>query len=112
MSATLQAVQSIRFVANIGTDADVPNAARQMYQSSNGAFSAGFWSSEAARHDIQYTMDELCFILEGQVRLTDANGHVESYGAGDVFLIPAGFTGVWETVEPTKKFYAIHKTCA
>lgn len=85
MNTVSETVRSIRFVATTGTDVDVPNAARQMYLSGNGAFSAGFWSSAAARHEIKYAMDEVCFILEGLVRLTDGTGHVESYAAGDVF---------------------------
>jgi uncharacterized protein len=30
-----------------------------------------------------------------------------SFGAGDAFLIPAGFTGTWEVVEDCSKIYAI-----
>ena len=50
---------------------------------------------------------ELCVLLEGVVRLPDAAGHVETYRSGDTFLIPNGFTGTWETVEPVRKFYAV-----
>lgn len=29
--------------------------------------------------------------------------------AEDTFLIPNGFAGVWETVEPVRKFYVVFK---
>lgn len=108
MSTAPDAPRVTRLVAS-AAEADGLIAASQQYLSSNGVFSSGFWSSEPIRRDIAYKMDELCVILEGHVRLTDAAGHTESYRAGDVFVIPAGFTGVWESVEPTRKFYAIHK---
>jgi hypothetical protein len=49
------------------------------------------------------------FLIEGLVRLTDESGHVETYKGGDTFLIPNGFKGVWENVEPVRKIYAIHE---
>jgi uncharacterized protein len=33
--------------------------------------------------------------------------HVETFGPGSAFLIPAGFKGSWETVETLRKYYAI-----
>ena len=41
--------------------------------------------------------------------LTDASGKTVTYRAGDTFLIPFGFKGIWETVEPVRKFFAVHK---
>ena len=43
------------------------------------------------------------------MRLTDSAGKVEEYEAGNAFVIPKGFRGVWETVEAVKKFYVIHQ---
>jgi len=40
---------------------------------------------------------------------SDSTGKTEEYKAGDAFVIPRGLNGVWETVEPVKKFYAIHQ---
>ena len=47
--------------------------------------------------------------LEGEVRLTDESGHTETYVAGDTFVIPKGFKGVWETVKPVRKFFAVYE---
>ena len=54
----------------------------------SGRFKTGFWAAhQPGRSEIDYTSDELCVILEGVVRLTDSAGHVETYRAGDTFLI-------------------------
>lgn len=109
MSKASGTVGSIRFDANAASSPDAPTTTIEWYASGNGAFRTGFWSSQPVRRDVNYVMDEICFILEGKVELTDASGHAEIYVAGDTFVIPAGFKGVWETVEPTRKFFAIHK---
>jgi uncharacterized cupin superfamily protein len=46
-------------------------------------------------------------ILEGRVRLSSDDGSSAEYGPGAAFVIPRGFTGVWETIEPCRKIYAI-----
>lgn len=70
---------------------------------------AGFWASADFHGPVTYSEDEFCTLLAGVVRLTDATGQVETYRAGDSFVIPAGFHGVWQTVEPVRKFFMIHE---
>jgi hypothetical protein len=72
-----------------------------------GQFFAGLWESSVGKWRIRYTESEFCTILAGRVVLTDAAGKSETFVAGDSFVIPSGFTGTWETVEPVKKWYAI-----
>lgn len=70
-------------------------------------FFAGIWASSVGAIKISYTEEELCYLLEGRVRLTDSGGSAREFGPGSAFVIPAGFEGVWETLEPVKKIYAI-----
>lgn len=70
-------------------------------------FFAGVWSSSPGAIKISYTEEELCYILEGRVRLIDNQGGIKEFGPGSVFVIPAGFEGTWETLEPVKKVYTI-----
>ena len=35
-----------------------------------------------------------------------------TYGPGDSFVMPAGFPGLWEVLEPAQKFYAIYEPAA
>ena len=56
---------------------------------------------------VNYTEEEVCVILEGRVRLTDLDGNAKEFVAGSTFVLPAGFKGTWETLEPVKKVYVI-----
>src|ERR1700677_1581783 len=98
----------IRFNPDETSDPNSPTTTAEFYRDPTGAFRAGFWSSEASRSPVHYEKDEICFLLAGVVRLTDENGCRETYKAGEMFLIPNGFRGIWEPVEPTRKFFAIH----
>ena len=104
------AVKPIRFDADAEPDPSSPTTTKQWYSDPTGGFKSGFWASRPGRSEVNYQKDELCVILEGVVRLIDEAGHAETYRRGDTFLIPNGFKGVWETVEPTRKFHAIHRT--
>lgn len=81
----------------------------EYYASKDQAFSCGYWSSDAVVIDVNYTEDEFCFLLEGQVRLTDASGAESLYSSGQGFVIPAGFIGKWESITPVRKFYVIYQ---
>jgi uncharacterized cupin superfamily protein len=39
----------------------------------------------------------------------DADGVVREVVAGDEFVIPRGFEGVWEVIEHTRKVYVIYE---
>ena len=104
-----QTRRTLRFDRAIPHDPGARTTTRVFHANPAGSFKTGFWSAEPGSSPIAYTMDEMCVLLEGHVRLTDASGHVEEYVAGDTFLIPNGFTGTWETVKHVKKFFAIYK---
>lgn len=70
-------------------------------------FFSGIWTSGIGAFKVSYSEEELCVLLEGRVRLTDSSGGTCEFGPGGAFVIPAGFEGVWENLEPVKKIYAI-----
>ena len=72
-------------------------------------FSCGIWSSTSGKWHVHYQEDEFCYLITGEVILTDATGHSETLHGGDAFVIPAGFEGTWETVEDAQKFYAVYE---
>lgn len=82
------------------------------YQDASGEFCAGLWASEPGAWRIAYTEEEYCRILEGRSVITDDAGHAVAVGPGDEFTIPAGFTGTWRVVEPTRKRFVIHERAA
>jgi hypothetical protein len=79
------------------------------YTDKSGSFFSGVWESTAGKWRVSYSEDEFCAILQGKVTLTADGGKTETFVAGDAFVIPAGFKGTWETIEPVRKFYAIHE---
>lgn len=46
-------------------------------------------------------------ILAGSGQLIAEDGRRFPFKAGDAFVIPAGFSGVWDNAEEVRKIYAI-----
>ncbi|MBX9907499.1 MAG: cupin domain-containing protein [Beijerinckiaceae bacterium] len=88
--------------------ADKPTSATKAYADPTGALTSGIWRSQANRLEVNYARDEFCLIVEGEVHLTDADGHTEIYRPGDGFMVPAGFRGIWDMPVPVTKFYVLH----
>ena len=79
------------------------------YVDSTGQFCAGTWQGEAGAWRVQYARheEEFCVLLEGLVRLKSDDGTVREFRAADAFVVPGGFSGVWENVTRVRKLYAI-----
>lgn len=82
---------------------------RNAYADGAGRFFSGIWSSGVGAWRVSYSEHEMCVLTEGRVRLSDDRGRSWTYGPGDCFVVPAGFHGVWEVLEPARKFYAIYE---
>lgn len=82
------------------------------FSDDSGQFHSGIWESTPGKWRVSYSENEFCGILAGRLVLTDANGRAREFKAGDAFVIPAGFEGTWETVEPVRKWYAIFEAKA
>lgn len=70
---------------------------------------AGEWACEtgAWRIEVPDTQIEVCTLISGRVRLTDQQDRSVEFGPGETFVVPAGFVGVWDTLEPLRKIYVI-----
>ncbi|MCU7996853.1 cupin domain-containing protein [Shewanella sp. SM101] len=79
------------------------------YSSPCDQFHSGIWQSESGAWKINYTEYEYCEILEGMSVITDLQGQSQTFTVGDRFIIPAGFQGTWEVVEPCRKVYVIYE---
>jgi len=82
---------------------------RNAYTDASGRFFAGIWRSSVGAWRVTYTENELCVLTAGRIRVTDDLGRQATYGPGDSFVMPAGFCGLWEVLEPAQKFYAIYE---
>jgi uncharacterized cupin superfamily protein len=79
------------------------------YSSADARFHAGIWTSTIGSWRVSYTEDEYCLLIRGEIRLIGDDGSTQTYAAGDAFVIPAGFSGVWETLEDCAKHYVIYE---
>jgi uncharacterized cupin superfamily protein len=85
---------------------------RNFFSDAGGRFFSGIWESTPGRWRIRYTENVFCHIIRGRIRIADAKGREWTFKAGDAFVIPAGFAGTWETIEPTAKHYVIYEPAA
>ena len=71
--------------------------------------SAGLWECEVGAWRIAFAKgkDEFFHILEGRIRITNTAGLPKEFGPGEACVIPGGFSGVFEVLEPVKKHYVI-----
>ena len=86
---------------------DPEHIVRNYFSDRTGHFFAGVWESTPGRWRVRYSENEFCHITRGRVRIEDPAGRHWTFTAGDSFVIPAGFSGVWEVQEATSKLYVI-----
>ncbi len=80
------------------------------YTDPSGVFTVGVWACDAGTLAINdLAIDEACYLLEGEVIITDAKGYSERYVAGDAFLLKRGFVGTWHMPGPILKYNAMFK---
>ena len=77
------------------------------YSDPTQRFHCGTWTSTRGRWRVSYSEQEFCYLLAGRVRLTASDGTACEFATGDAFVVPAGFTGTWETLEAVRKHYVI-----
>lgn len=60
---------------------------------------------------IRFAANKLEFfcVLEGHVRLHDADGQVHDVHAGEAGVIPAGFVGAFEVLSPVRKYFVVQQ---
>ena len=80
---------------------------RNYFSDTTQQFFAGRWSATRGKWRVRYTENELCLMTAGKVVIESSSGERATFGAGDAFVIPAGFSGTWEVIEDCAKIYAI-----
>lgn len=82
---------------------------KNIYDDETGVFSTGIWTGEIGVHKVSYTEEEFCKLLTGKVKISSDDGSEKTFNAGDSFVIPAGFSGLWETIEAASKIYVVYE---
>jgi uncharacterized cupin superfamily protein len=72
----------------------------RFFRSEDGNVGIGVWESKAGKMtytDLEY--DELMYVLDGTIVLTDVQGNMETYDSGEGVLLPKGWTGTFAVPE-------------
>jgi uncharacterized cupin superfamily protein len=77
------------------------------YTSPDGGFITGIWSCTPGKFHVTYTGSETIFILSGRVTITKDGEAPRTFGPNDVIVVPVGWAGTWEVLEPLRKIFAI-----
>lgn len=66
----------------------------------------GIWEKEKSIFDWSYDATETCYMLEGEVEVTDnATGEKLEFKKGDLVQFPKGLKCVWNVKKPVRKYY-------
>jgi uncharacterized protein len=101
--------QAYRPAADRIVSGDPVQRAQNFYSSPDGHFHSGIWECAVGKWRVVFTEHEFCHLLAGVIVVTDDTGIERTYRAGDAFVSPAGFTGIWDVREPARKYYAIYE---
>ncbi|MHA1193342.1 MAG: cupin domain-containing protein [Promethearchaeota archaeon] len=64
------------------------------------------WEKEESIFDWSYSDTETCFILDGEVEVTDSEtGEKLEFKKGDLVQFPKGLNCVWNVKKPVRKYY-------
>jgi uncharacterized cupin superfamily protein len=88
---------------------DPVQRAWNLFSSVDGRFHSGIWECGVGRWRVVFTESEFCHLLAGVIVVTGDDGAERTFRAGDAFVSPAGFTGIWDVREPARKYYAIYE---
>jgi len=70
-----------------------------------GVFDWPVWEKERSSFPWTYDSPEICYILEGKVRVTPQGGEAVVFSTGDLVTFPLGMICFWEVLIPVKKHY-------
>ena len=66
----------------------------------------GTWTKEASEFDWSYGDTETCYILEGEVEVTDSEtGEKIDFKPGDLVQFQENLKCIWKVKKPVRKYY-------
>jgi uncharacterized cupin superfamily protein len=78
--------------------------------SAGRSVSTGIWTSEPGILKVKdYPVDEVFTVLSGRIDVTNEDGSIVSVGPGQSCLLRKGWTGLFHTVEQTRKCFVTAK---
>lgn len=78
------------------------------FATSDESVLSGVWECAPCREEIDsYPVHEMMTVISGKLTVTNADGHPETFTAGDTFYIAKGAKCIWHIEETLRKFYMI-----
>lgn len=88
---------------------DPPGEELTAFASSDGRFSFGLTCRESLHREILWEHDETALIIEGEIEITTTDGVVHRATAGDIVITPRGTAGIWRSITPYRKVWAVYE---
>lgn len=94
------------------TDTPINGAAHPQaytaFTNATGQLKVGVWACDAGTLEVRnLPFDEVCFVIDGEVEVTDKHGVRQTFNEGDAFVLHKGFTGTWRMPRVFRKFSGI-----
>lgn len=78
----------------------------RQFTSDDGKATAGVWACDTYHEHIpDFPTDELFFVLEGTVTITEAGSESQTYGPGDAFVLRRGTVCDFDATGPFRKIF-------
>jgi uncharacterized protein len=61
--------------------------------------------SHVSVFDWEHDATEICYVMEGEVKVTTSDGEAVQFGPGDLVTFPRGLKCSWEVRKPIRKHY-------
>ena len=65
----------------------------------------GVWECTPGKFEYTYPDDEFCTLLDGHIKVTDADGNIHEFKTGDSFFTVQGEKVTWEVIETIRKVF-------
>jgi len=65
------------------------------------------WSCDISEFDWEYSAEESCLLLEGEVEVK-SDFETVRFSAGDFVVFPKGLKCYWKVISPVKKHYTFN----
>ncbi len=70
-----------------------------------GVYDWDVWSKEVSVFPWTYYIEETCYVLEGEAKVTPTDGDSVTFGAGDLVTFQPDLACTWEILKPIRKHY-------
>ena len=71
---------------------------------------SGIWESEAFSKLKSHPNEmEFCYLIKGDVKISDAQGNYSEFSEGEAFIVEPGFDGIWESKTFVRKYFVLAK---